>query len=81
MSAHTPGPWKHVGKGLIATADESQVVGTFHSAKGTDNAPLVIAAPELLAALVELIAHRDELGLGDYPAITRARAALAKVSP
>jgi hypothetical protein len=44
------------------------------------NARLIAAAPDLLAALQDLLAHRDELGLHDYPAVTRARAVLAKVA-
>jgi hypothetical protein len=42
------------------------------------NAKLLEERNELLAALQALIAHRDELKLGDYPAVTAARAAIAK---
>lgn len=57
----------------------------FKAGERTANAAFIVTAcnahDELVAALQGLIDHRDELKLGDYPAVTRARAALAKVQP
>jgi len=75
-----------IGPSGIAIAT---VIGQFEKPvvgrNATTNAAFIVTAcnahDELAAALAGLIAHRDELGLGDYPAVTRARAALAKVRP
>lgn len=40
---------------------------------------LIEQRDELAAVLREMLKHRDEVGCADYPAITRARLALAKL--
>lgn len=51
---HTPGPWKKVSKGngifTIEQVDGAGLIGTA----GNNNADLIIAAPDMLAALKEL---------------------------
>ena len=91
--SHTPGPWKWVGdigaSHLHGPGDEFDHVLFYadyenlslwgHNA--TDNARLIAAAPDLLAALRGLIA---EIGVTavfqDHPAFNAARAAIAKAT-
>lgn len=46
----TRGPWKYMGKGLLTNANETEVVGTFHS-RNAANRELVRVAPELFEQL------------------------------
>ncbi len=92
MSAqHTPGPLHALlvdgethGHAIRDTCGRVVAVATRLSREfdfeGAANATLFAAAPELLAVLQEMIAHRDNLKLCDYPVITQARAALAKAT-
>ena len=93
MSKFTPGPWGHMGNGLIS-AGEFTYVAQIKGARFTDkdigaprqeqadaNATLIAAAPDLYAAL-KAIADLDD---GDKPyfwhfehEFADARAALAK---
>ena len=51
--AHTPGPWRAVATEIVSTAcpDDDCVVADVLSKDYGDNARLIAAAPELLAAL------------------------------
>jgi hypothetical protein len=97
MSKHTPGPWKLIetksyGQDVEATDGTSifkiEYAGdysgrAFVSFWNDDDARLVAAAPELLAALIDLLLVHDTgdgLVSFDEP-IKRARAALAKAQP
>jgi predicted DNA-binding transcriptional regulator AlpA len=78
----TPGPWCFDTKrGAIATsAGESVAVVCFHGADSmaqeNANGHLIAAAPDLLAALRELLADAVRSGLDGRPAVLLARAAL-----
>lgn len=92
---HTPGPW-HIdslgkvrcaaegGKGFICDPGDGRYAGSIPriDAICDANACLIAAAPELLAALTELVEFdRDpDIGsVGDFVvAIERAKAAIAK---
>jgi hypothetical protein len=92
MNTHTPGPWTFaaddmregrysiIHNGPIAYCGDT----TRAPGDGASNARLIAAAPDLLAALQELVAEFDtrELPQGHYPQDTGgmelARAAIAK---
>lgn len=88
---HTPGPWGAISDGKIITMTGARVViglikGGFGHEVQEANAHLIAAAPELLAALYELINARDytlEHG-GDILTScswAKAESAVAKVQP
>ncbi len=82
MSAHTPGPWwvdVHVNvmckDGLVAFP------GIAAGLPQADNARLIAAAPDLLAACQAYIADRAEAGcVAESPAVKAMRAAIAKAT-
>jgi hypothetical protein len=96
MSAkHTPGPWYclpeysnggevHSAAGIICDAsigrNEREEYQKAHRAESEANARLIAAAPELLAALKEILVAAEECGaIGSHgPALKTARAAIAK---
>lgn len=83
---HTPAPWKHCETyGLIKYGKTE--IAALHSGN-PDNARLIVAAPDLLAALQELVAEFDERHAHedhrtgytlDTAGIAAARAAISKV--
>lgn len=91
MSAHTPGPWVILDswRGFRIVADDvsatpvCDTIGGHHSHAEAD-ALLIAAAPDLLAALQEIVADLDdECGnpvCGDCAPWRRARAAIAKAT-
>ena len=94
MNKHTQGPWMWVKKDdywNLETADGEMIAddgsscgeygGWFGSEWPNANARLIAAAPDLLAALQEVLAHTPEPHAGDARAILhRARAAIAKAT-
>ena len=90
MTKYTPGPWTAdslncVWRGgpdingvLVANCNNSKMPTAAHPEQATANARLIAAAPDLLAALQELVAEED----GDFHNSTEgfnmARAAIAK---
>jgi hypothetical protein len=91
MTTHTPGPWNVTGLyvrerdgGLIASILDLWHGQRTPKAKKNANARLISAAPDLLAALKELLwaASRTSLETdGDYSnAFTAARVAIAKAT-
>ncbi|MBA4282219.1 hypothetical protein [Ralstonia sp.] len=89
MSAHTPGPWEAVDRFTVRSAysmgDKSKpgwIVATLSEAALPSDSALIAAAPELLAALKDVIGwvagpssfHTD----APLKAVDRARAAIAK---
>jgi hypothetical protein len=96
---YTPGPWRDGGSSLYGGRrivvgcgdDERAIAMTTADATGAD-ALLIIAAPELLAALAETLARIDdagrhlEAGIYEHPEVQEflryaadpARAAIAK---
>jgi hypothetical protein len=81
QTQHTPGPWRN-GWGKIVDADGKAICMVTYRKAG-DNANLLAAAPDLLAALQSAAADvesRTALGL-DAPAwYAQARAAIAKAT-
>lgn len=76
MSKHTPGPWKMFGDELYG-ADGTRIA----EAVSERDAPILRAAPGLLAALKELVQMDDDCQYVDEwsPDVwERARAAIAK---
>jgi hypothetical protein len=85
---HTPGPWAWVYDGSsdysIGEAEDPQakaVAGVYAWGRDYDtaeaNCALIAAAPDLLAALKELVAH-SSCRAGDVPMWQAAEAAIAK---
>lgn len=91
MSAHTPGPW-HIqddhGKRWIETNGNDDTIaeihrrrrmGSVYSCEEADaNARLIAAAPDLLEALEEFMAHGEQAFGHDFEVMVKARAAIAK---
>jgi hypothetical protein len=94
MNAHTPGPWRMNGTLITSQADLATAVasvyrpGIGHAAK-TDteyaaNVRLIASAPELLAALKDMVMLWDAKYLAAdqkppiSPKVERARAAVAR---
>jgi hypothetical protein len=82
MKTHTPGPWSvrasfsgNSALHITSAADEN-----IAAVRSDDNARLIAAAPELLAALRGLINNSTR---ADWPAdlYNAAEAAIAKASP
>lgn len=95
MSKHTPGPWEIDEDGGIYARSQTIVIGQVYDssdypcldgneaevdAEAADNAKLIAAAPELLAALGEvlpLIKYTDDAG---WDKVKRARIAYEKAT-
>jgi hypothetical protein len=79
---HTPGPWLadlHAGTVYAHLAKFSPVVArTDGTSNMRANTRLIAAAPDLLAALHDLLSEAEAWGV-KMEAFTKARAALAKV--
>ena len=81
-TAHTPGPWAHLGQGEIngvengGTVDVCSVYLRTVEGRTEANARLIAAAPDLLAALIELEPYMHE-----GAKLQRARAAITKALP
>jgi len=88
VSKHTPGPWYVGSKATVGprSSDDDQSFGMvipladIYGDNRTANALLIAAAPELLAALQELLSESSD-GIATSP-LTRnkARAAIAKAT-
>lgn len=85
MSKHTPGPWEHEvhelseGFSAIVYGSNGQRIGTDHLSEA--NARLIAAAPDLLAALRDMVGQHDlnpERLLSAMHLWDAARAAIAK---
>lgn len=83
---HTPGPWRARNYCVLNDVDMSKLPVTIRricncenpvyigDTQAKANARLIAAAPDLLAALIDMV-HRGELTIEHYH---RARAAIAK---
>lgn len=100
MSQHTPGPWtvseQETGRIYIASDDNLALAGMFftaHPESAREDARLMAAAPDLLAALEGLTAivaeYRERVIKGeitgrllehDYAELAAARAAIRKAT-
>jgi hypothetical protein len=91
MSKHTPGPWQcslfahgHAMVSTTAFADKPcsdggpDKVGPLPIKPSVENARLIAAAPELLAACESFLRQFDESGTVGIETIDAARAAIAK---
>jgi hypothetical protein len=90
MTEHTPGPWEISqepprwiiqAKGEIGKKAVAYMVGDF--VKCAANARLIAAAPELMAALEDMLEFAANVHAGrnqsiNYSGMDRARAAIAK---
>ncbi len=85
MSKHTPGPWQwtqHFDPTISIYKDGfGQIARLYDSSAGTGkaNARLIAAAPDLLAALIEIVSADDAHELTQKH-IESARAAIAKAT-
>lgn len=74
MIRHTPGPWYTDGPYTVSAKDHRAMgqtpIATIHGFVGTDgreaNARLIAAAPDMLAALRELIEQLEAIGIPDW---------------
>jgi len=73
MNAHTPGPWKLIDNGSVIMTSvlfevqfgyEGECVAECIHTK--EDARLIAAAPEMLAALEELVVLLEDVRSGDY---------------
>lgn len=81
---HTPGPWR-VENRLVRATKHKQICevpayGVVHGKVDEANARLIAAAPELLEALVNLLAVHECEGGTKYHAGDIARAAISKAT-
>lgn len=102
MTAHTPGPWVVAHRVMVEGGPDNSLVaraltGELSPEIAESNARLIVAAPDLLAALAALVKWMDASGQSftrpvggdtvfqtkpvEYSVVADARAALAKVSP
>ena len=84
---HTPGPWIKSGLDYIGSNGEKVVVSdgpSFGSAAtwpdAAANARLILAAPDLLDALVQFVGEFEGCYADGEPAMIKARAAIAKAT-
>jgi hypothetical protein len=85
MSAHSPGPWRLWADGvpldasgraiIVALSDMTAVV------RRNEDAALICAPPELLAALVRMMNHRHDCTCDGCHDAARAAIAKATVQP
>ena len=81
MSKHTPGPWKFIdiiGCCAIETPSRQLLKYISPTATNVANARLMAAAPDLLEALEEFMAHGEQAFGHDFDVMIKARAAIAK---
>jgi len=78
QTTYTPGPWDWQDNRLVGDLNGDGVSVSFHN---PDNARLIAAAPDLLAALSDIVASSDA-NCGDSlaNAIETARAAITKAT-
>ena len=82
---HTPGPWQLMNGSIVGKSPELRVcmITSAMKDKAVTNADarLIAAAPELLAALHQIIVHADQGGLNaNSSSIDVARALLARLT-
>ena len=82
-TTHTPGPWRVLHKtGVFPMDSDCWTIGTAeqHRKEHEANARLIAAAPDLLAALQEVLPLAENWGHPDHPGITAGRAAIARAT-
>ena len=76
---HTPGPWA-LEDGYIRDPDGKCVLDVEDANISTGDALLMAAAPDLLEALKSMCEGFSALKDSDFPALAKARAAIAKAT-
>ena len=87
MTTHSPSPWRvDANSNRVFVRDvDGELIAIIHRSaikpvwRADDNARLIVAAPELLAALKRLAAHVEH-GNDDYDAIGEAARAIEKAT-
>lgn len=87
-TAHTPGPWTasklYKDNSAVIKGEGGEPVLFIRTAKSEDDLHLIAAAPELLAALVEVVDRfdslRESLGHRQSDLSVKSRAAIAKAT-
>ena len=85
---HTPGPWRaqinHCNHAVISTDGFDIALLRASDCDSEANARLIAAAPDLLAALEDILARYESAGVQCYPEARReviaARAAIARAT-
>jgi hypothetical protein len=80
MTEHTKGPWHITSWGSVDAKDRQIALVQNGGVIDMGNARLIAAAPDLLAALVELASVGAEAWGDNRPCIREARAAIAKAT-
>ena len=86
MSRHTPGPWEYMESSIVGPKlDDKEtwlrpVVSRFSTGVSLANLNLMLAAPELLEALADCVAHMHWTQPQGETALKKAKAVIAKAT-
>ena len=86
MSGHTKGPWEYMESSIVGPKlDDKEtwlrpVVARFSTGVSLANLNLMLAAPELLEALSDCVAHMHWTQPLGEAALKKAKAAIAKAT-
>ena len=86
MSGHTKGPWEYMESSIVGPKlDDKEtwlrpVVARFSTGVSLANLNLMLAAPELLEALSDCVAHMHWTQPLGAAALKKAKAAIAKAT-
>ena len=86
MSRHTPGPWEYMESSIVGPKlDDKEtwlrpVVSRFSTCVSLANLNLMLAAPELLEALADCVAHMHWTQPQGETALKKAKAVIAKAT-
>ena len=86
MSGHTKGPWEYMESSIVGPKlDDKEtwlrpVVARFATGVSLANLNLMLAAPELLEALADCVAHMHWTQPQGETALKKAKAAIAKAT-
>ena len=86
MSKHTGGPWEYMGSSIVGPKlDDKEtwlrpVVARFATGVSLANLNLMLAAPELLEALADCVAHMHWTQPQGETALKKAKAVIAKAT-
>ena len=86
MSGHTKGPWEYMESSIVGPKlDDKEtwlrpVVARFSTGVSLANLNLMLAAPELLEALADCVAHMHWTQPQGETALKKAKAVIAKAT-
>ena len=86
MSKHTEGPWEYMESSIVGPKlDDKEtwlrpVVARFETGVSLANLNLMLAAPELLEALADCVAHMHWTQPQGETALKKAKAVIAKAT-